>query len=68
MKVGSGSSPSKIACLVLSGICESDVGKGVDTLLSFVVLSSHGFPPIPPRGAFGGPPTLGRVRGGSCLL
>ena len=39
------------------GVPELVEGSGEETVLS-LIRSSHGFPPIPPKGAFGGPPTL----------
>ena len=53
-----GPSASATACIRWSGLIIEELGSGDDTLLSSFILSSHGFPPIPPRGAFGGPPTL----------
>jgi hypothetical protein len=52
-----GISSSVTVLAVRIGVPELVEGSGEETVLS-LILSSHGFPPIPPKGAFGGPPTL----------
>jgi len=70
--VGTSSSMTVLAARL--DVPERVEGSGEDTVLS-LILSSHGFPPIPPNGAFGGPPTLifghglsFRSEYGSCLF
>jgi hypothetical protein len=70
--VGTSSSVTELAVRIR--VPELVEGSGEETVLS-LILSSHGFPPIPPSGAFGGPPTLAfghglpfRPKYGSCLF
>jgi len=70
--VGTFSSMTVLAVRI--GVPELVEGSGEETVLS-LILSSQGFPPIPPKGTFGGPPTLAFVHGlpfrskyGSCLF
>ena len=69
-----GTSSSMTVLTARLDVPEQVEGSGEDTVLS-LILSSQGFPPIPPRGAFGGPPTLAFGQGlsfrseyGSCLF
>jgi hypothetical protein len=68
--VGTSSSVTVLAARI--GVSELVEGSGEETVLS-LILSSQGFPPIPPKGAFGGPPNLAfghglpfRSKCGSC--
>ena len=69
-----GTSSSMTVLTARLDVPEQVEGSGEETVLS-LILSSHGFPPIPPRGAFGGPPALAFGHGllfrseyGSCLF